>query len=190
VKLTPDEFLRASVAWTHLEDDPAELAFEIEQVERTIAIYEGDLAAADTEICGDDLEICRNAIAYEQEVLKRLIKQGERLARATLPTSIAPPLDLARMRERMERAKTLDPQDVLERVTGSWPRLAPGDKLNMLCPLPDHEEKTPSFYMWPDGHWKCFGCGRGGGDVVSFAAAYLASSQMSGLALLERIFEL
>ena len=33
------------------------------------------------------------------------------------------------------------------------------------CPLPDHEDKTPSFYLYPPGRFHCYGCGRGG-DVV------------------------
>ena len=33
------------------------------------------------------------------------------------------------------------------------------------CPLPDHEDKTASFYIYPPGRWWCYGCGRGG-DVV------------------------
>jgi hypothetical protein len=31
--------------------------------------------------------------------------------------------------------------------------------------LPDHEDKTPSFYIYPPGRWWCYGCNRGG-DVV------------------------
>lgn len=28
------------------------------------------------------------------------------------------------------------------------------------CPLPDHEDKTPSFTIWPEQQtWHCFGCG-------------------------------
>lgn len=36
------------------------------------------------------------------------------------------------------------------------------------CPLPDHEDRTPSFYIYPGetgGRWWCYGCSRGG-DVV------------------------
>jgi DNA primase len=33
------------------------------------------------------------------------------------------------------------------------------------CALPDHEDKTPSFYIYPPGRWWCYGCNRGG-DVV------------------------
>jgi hypothetical protein len=33
------------------------------------------------------------------------------------------------------------------------------------CPLPDHKDKTPSFYIYPPGRYYCYGCG-GSGDVV------------------------
>ena len=33
------------------------------------------------------------------------------------------------------------------------------------CPLPDHEDRTPSFYLYPQGRYWCYGCNRGG-DVV------------------------
>jgi DNA primase len=33
------------------------------------------------------------------------------------------------------------------------------------CPLPTHEDKTPSFYVYPPGRYHCYGCG-GSGDVV------------------------
>jgi DNA primase len=32
-------------------------------------------------------------------------------------------------------------------------------------PLPDHEDKNPSFYIYPPGRYWCYGCDRGG-DVV------------------------
>jgi hypothetical protein len=33
------------------------------------------------------------------------------------------------------------------------------------CPLPDHPDNDPSFYIYPPGRWWCYGCNRGG-DVV------------------------
>ncbi len=33
------------------------------------------------------------------------------------------------------------------------------------CPLPDHEDEDPSFYIYPPGRFWCYGCQRGG-DVV------------------------
>jgi DNA primase len=39
------------------------------------------------------------------------------------------------------------------------------------CPLPTHEDSTPSFHVYPDTRsWYCFGC-RKGGDVIDFADA-------------------
>jgi hypothetical protein len=40
-----------------------------------------------------------------------------------------------------------------------------GDKWRARCPLPDHDDKTPSFFVFADGRWRCFGCSRSG-DVV------------------------
>jgi hypothetical protein len=40
-----------------------------------------------------------------------------------------------------------------------------GGKWQARCPLPDHDDKTPSFFVFSDGRWRCFGCSRGG-DVV------------------------
>jgi DNA primase len=33
------------------------------------------------------------------------------------------------------------------------------------CPLPDHDDSTPSFYIYSPGRYHCYGCG-GRGDVV------------------------
>jgi DNA primase len=33
------------------------------------------------------------------------------------------------------------------------------------CPLPNHEDKDPSFYIYPPGRYYCYGCG-GHGDVI------------------------
>jgi hypothetical protein len=40
------------------------------------------------------------------------------------------------------------------------------------CPLPDHEDRTPSFkaYRDPEDGWCCFGCCRGG-SIYDFAGA-------------------
>lgn len=39
------------------------------------------------------------------------------------------------------------------------------------CPLPGHDDSTPSFRVYPDGHAHCFGCGRGG-DVIALAGIF------------------
>jgi hypothetical protein len=41
------------------------------------------------------------------------------------------------------------------------------------CPL--HSERIPSFCIFPDGRWKCFGCGKHGDAVDLYAALYNVS---------------
>lgn len=55
----------------------------------------------------------------------------------------------------------------IEQVISSYVRLSRRGKILVgLCPF--HNEKTPSFTVYPDGqHFYCFGCGAGG-DVITF----------------------
>lgn len=39
----------------------------------------------------------------------------------------------------------------------------------ICCPLPGHDDRSPSFKVWPDAGWFCFGCGRGG-DLYTLGA--------------------
>lgn len=57
------------------------------------------------------------------------------------------------------------PRGYVYALTGESP---PAGTL-MHCPLPDHDDRTPSFAVYSD-HWFCFGCDRGG-DIVNFGAA-------------------
>jgi DNA primase len=52
-------------------------------------------------------------------------------------------------------------------ITGSYLKLEKaGRNFKTLCPF--HQEKTPSFFIFPDRQsWRCFGCGAGG-DVFAF----------------------
>jgi len=56
------------------------------------------------------------------------------------------------------------------------------------CPFHDHEDRTPSFKVYPDadrGVW-CFGCQRGGG-IYDFGAALLGlATQGEGFLELRR----
>jgi len=44
-----------------------------------------------------------------------------------------------------------------------------GSRLVAKCPF--HGDKTPSFTIFPDGGFKCFGCGAGGDSVTLVARA-------------------
>ncbi len=47
------------------------------------------------------------------------------------------------------------------------------------CPCPDHEDRNPSFHVYPDRRFRCYGCGRHG-DVVDLWA--LAKGVEPGIA--------
>ncbi len=73
-------------------------------------------------------------------------------------------------RKVIEQAKEKVPVEALaERLAGE-PGERRGREVYYKCPLPDHDDQTPSFAVNAErGVWFCFGCGRGG-DVVSLAA--------------------
>lgn len=58
--------------------------------------------------------------------------------------------------------------DLAERLCGDLK--AVGSRYEGHCPLPDHDDKSPSFNAYPETQsWWCFGCSRGG-DVVDLYA--------------------
>ena len=61
---------------------------------------------------------------------------------------------------------TLRSRVPLAAVVGRRVRLArAGRQWKGCCPF--HGEKTPSFYVYEDGHYHCFGCGAHG-DAIGF----------------------
>ncbi len=54
-----------------------------------------------------------------------------------------------------------DATDIVDLISRYIPLTRSGGTFKANCPF--HQEKTPSFHVWPDtGTWKCFGCGKGG----------------------------
>jgi len=41
-----------------------------------------------------------------------------------------------------------------------------GNKFRVACPF--HKERNPSFYIYPDGSWHCFGCAAHGNNAIDF----------------------
>ncbi len=62
---------------------------------------------------------------------------------------------------------TIPPPSYIEALAG-----VDADRAWIHCPLPDHEDSTPSFRVYDDAEtgWYCWGCNRGG-DIYSFGAA-------------------
>jgi DNA primase len=81
--------------------------------------------------------------------------------------------------------------DILEVVSGYVPLQRSGRSYKANCPF--HQEKTPSFYVFPDRQtWRCFGACATGGDVFSyvmkaenleFGEALKRLAQQAGVAL-------
>jgi DNA primase len=56
--------------------------------------------------------------------------------------------------------------DVVQIIISTGVELTPaGQNWCGLCPF--HEEKSASFFIFPSGFWKCFGCSRSG-DIITF----------------------
>jgi len=57
--------------------------------------------------------------------------------------------------------------DILEVVSSHTPLQRSGKSYKANCPF--HQERTPSFFVFPDRQsWRCFGACATGGDVFSF----------------------
>jgi len=55
----------------------------------------------------------------------------------------------------------LQATDLIDLISRYLPLTRSGSTFKACCPF--HEEKTPSFHVWPETQtWRCFGCGRGG----------------------------
>ena len=84
----------------------------------------------------------------------------------------------------------------LGELTGRFTELKPsGRTLRGCCPFPDHQDDTPSLYIYPDERFYCFGCRRHGDCVDLWAGmqgiepgmeAALDLAREFGVELLER----
>lgn len=41
-------------------------------------------------------------------------------------------------------------------------------RLQICCPFPDHDDSSPSFSLFDDNGYKCYGCDRKGSGAVDF----------------------
>jgi DNA primase len=76
---------------------------------------------------------------------------------------------VSRIRVIAEAKEKIPTIDLAERLCGPGGLRKAGKERFGRCPLPDHEDKTPSFTVNPEKSvWFCHGCSRGG-DVVELA---------------------
>lgn len=70
--------------------------------------------------------------------------------------SLADPKTLSR--GMVEAAKSFPIEQIIP-----TPVRRDGNRMKALCPL--HDEKTPSFVIYPENTWHCFGCGESGDSI-------------------------
>lgn len=98
-------------------------------------------------------------------------------------------LERARFQLRIDRIKAIPFLDAFDKVAlgVSWePQKVP---YHIVCPLPDHFERSGSCYLQLH-RWYCFGCHRGG-DIIDFAQIYHELPDLpKAIKLVERCLDL
>lgn len=41
-------------------------------------------------------------------------------------------------------------------------------RIQICCPFPDHDDSSPSFSLFDDNGYKCYGCGKHGLGAIDF----------------------
>mgnify|MGYP000535142063 CR=1 FL=1 len=99
----------------------------------------------------------------------------EEVAGTLRPRRKRPGVDGSRLREVLEN---------LEEIASRYTKLRrSGKTLVGLCPI--HPERNPSFHVYPDHHFHCFGCGSHG-DAADLVAAVEGVSRKEAIRMLLR----
>lgn len=105
-------------------------------------------------------------VASLRDLNGEISRRKELVGSRNAPVWPAQPLD---RRDELERIKQLVPLERLLQAECNVQFQQRGRKLWCCCPLPGHDEQTPSFNFDPDQDvFYCFGCHRGG-DVFELA---------------------
>lgn len=128
------------------------------------------LPEEEQQACWDELaERCRLRTESELIYERRLDEEWpppqrhQPQQRSTATTSSTRPGTVALSSD--DPLKQIAPRVYVEALTGET---VPANGW-LCCPLPDHEDTSPSFQVL-SSHWRCFGCNRGGG-IIDLAAA-------------------
>lgn len=109
-----------------------------------------------------DRDYCRYKLAEIERRAKRLQQLGGRWPNRKRTD------DLVQLAHDLKRAVPLEKFIADQVMTIRLQRS--GKNWKSLCPF--HEEKTPSFTVFPDGKWRCFGACDRRGDILDLIALY------------------
>ena len=73
------------------------------------------------------------------------------------------------MQDVFQSIKSIPTVEIAQRYIAGLQLYKKGDRYTGLCPF--HEEKTPSFTIFENGRFRCFGCGASGDGVDLVAQA-------------------
>lgn len=127
---------------------------------------------ADLDSNPDGWDFAPESRAFLECTITALLEEIERRQRVAssgyAPAMPGEPRDRSAELEEIKRRVSLI--DLIHReVWREYERRGPND-VWCCCPLPGHDEKTPSFHIDEERQvWHCFGCQRGG-DVFALAA--------------------
>jgi hypothetical protein len=86
-------------------------------------------------------------------------------------TALTEPLPTPARGRRIDFEAIKERVDIVDYISRHMQLRPVSGKLVGKCPLPGHEDSSPSFWVYPQTRsWYCFGCNRGG-DVIHFAHA-------------------
>lgn len=123
--------------------------------------YKKQLKASE-EYSYDWLEAMQYLYGYEttREKFERWYKHWNRLIKKEVQEN-----KFGYTAEQIQQARETPIEDLL---TTNITRGGSG-KQKTICPF--HEEKTPSFYIYDDNSWHCYGCGAHGYNAIDFVMA-------------------
>jgi len=84
---------------------------------------------------------------------------------------------------RIARIKLVPFEDALRTVAPAWLEIPDSLPAMIECPLPDHDDVTPSCWVQPH-RWHCFGCGCGG-DVLDLVQGLIGVEVVAALRVVE-----
>jgi len=131
-----------------------------ERSEKIKIIHQKTKNGSDAEYFLTFMTECRFSEAYIiQKWLGHWLQLWQIVTQKPLPSKVQNRLDKFDKFE-VERAKQYPIEDLYD---GQLKKT--GRRLTGLCPF--HKESTPSFFIFPDHHFHCYGCGEHG-DTIAF----------------------
>jgi hypothetical protein len=160
-KLSPHE---RCIADAQLSATLAEAPFLIPPDEESEAPTEGDWRLIQEQARFEaEVALCPDPLLAPYEPRKKGGYQPRQRSKAATSTRLANVVPF----EGFDPLKAIPPDVYVEALTGEEvPRNG-----YLRCPLPGHEDRTPSFQVL-NSHWRCFGCNRGGGVIDLAAGLY------------------